>query len=348
MLLWNYEYSAFGIAKKTIETEKTKSGLMLFITGLISLYMIGCIFGLGFFLILLSLSMIFVPFLMPYFLYIFASLLRVISTIPSKSHGLTGGTVAVGDDVESNLLPIVTDEGNKSKGPSYSQNILSLICVLIALQSLGIGHLYGFGALGSITPALLYIVGYIFYNVKFVTGNQYSTTKILVSKIVPITIVLAIIIVLYSGYYGLTVMICVAIIFLAIWFTCNKHKILFYPYDPIENETFVKFTDNIQTYLPILCTKSKNPTDKKGDIEKIIDILLEMSKKAEAVAKTNAKAEADTAPSTTTAAPGTATAAPGTATAAPGTTNNEKSKPLFDSPSIKLTTSGTVGSKLNK
>ena len=320
MLLWNYEYSAFGIAKKTIETEKEKSGLMLFITGLISLYMIGCIFGLSFFVFLFGISMVYVPFLMPYFIYIFASLLRVPSTIVQTN----SATAAVASAAANNDAP---DEG---KGVSYFQNILSLIGVLIGLQSLGIGHLYGIGAYGSILPAVLYIAGYIIYNVKFVTSGEYSTTKILVSKIVPITIVLAIIIILYSGYYGATVMICVSIIFLAIWFTCNKHKILFYPYDPTENETFVKFSNDIQNVPTHKCSKQKDPKDNKGDIEKIIEILL---------AATKIATDAATAPGT----------APSTATnnsfiqnpiGLKVTANNVKSKPkpLFGSPSIKLTT----------
>ena len=72
-------------------------------------------------------------------------------------------------------------------------------------------------------------------------ANKYSITTILLSKLEYITYIIILILILYSSYYGTTVLISVIFIFLALWGLSNKHKLLFYPYIPSEDNTlFIK------------------------------------------------------------------------------------------------------------
>ena len=299
MYLWNYNTDENGLLKYTKEIAAKKSGGRLFVEGVIALYMMCTLFGAGIFIFMSSLSFVAVPFLMPYFIYLFATLTQIPCSLVSTAAQINA----------------VKAEGSE-EGPSYGKNMFALVGVLIGLQSLGIAHLYGFGAYGSITMAVVYIIGYIGSAVFTKNSQGYSTTSILLSKLVPITFCIAFIIILFSGYYGFTIMISVFLIFLSIWFTYNKHKLLFYPYDPAGNENFVKYNDNdyIQTYPSPSC--SKKPV--KGEdsyITQIINILLEENKPALAAATAAATAATAAATAAAAKAPATAAAAKAPATA---------------------------------
>ena len=261
LIIWDYDYK-----NHITKTDDSTSSLFSTIwRGYSAIIIICFLFGFSmWWLFLVAFAFIGLPFLLPFFIYIFASLLRIKSTIVQNDNK---DTIDKDEDKNKIQYPVINlikyiskifHIGNKSS--SYGYNILSFISILIGIMSIGIGNLFGVGSTGSIAPAIIYIIYFIISDIMIRNKEKYSVTNILLSKIEPITYIIAIIFFGFSAFYGTTVYIIVGIIFLALWGLSKKHQLLFYPYTPsINNNIFttIKFDSyNIGNTTPILCSSN--------------------------------------------------------------------------------------------
>ena len=216
--------------------------------GLSAIIIMLCLFGFSIWCILLY--AILIPFLLPFFIYIFACLIRIYSITNNdatneNNDDFTTSTTGVIKSITV-WLNVIND---KNTGLNYGLNFLSFFSVILAIMSYG-----------SIIPAIIYIIYFIIVDTITLKNKKYSITTILLSKIEPISYIIAIIIIAYSTYYGSMVSYIVGFLLVLLCIISKKHQLLFYPYIPENDKIFVKapiIANNIEikNTEPIKCSE---------------------------------------------------------------------------------------------
>ena len=259
LIIWYYDYKEDNVRK----TDDSNSTFFKTIwRGYTSIIIICTLFGISMWgLLLLGITLAGVPFLLPFFIYIFASLIRIPSTIMINKDTSTEPYYITINRIITYIYSLF-NKSSSTTGPSYGYNILSFFSVIFAIMSYN-----------SIIPAIIYIIYFIIVDANTINHNNYSISTILLSKIEAITYIIAGIIIYFSSYYDKTILITVCIIFLALLGISSKFKLLFYPYTPPTNDIFIKLTKDMLNNSPNLISCSY-----PIDIDKIIQTIANKSK----------------------------------------------------------------------
>ena len=133
------------------------------------------------------------------------------------------------------------------------------------------------------TPILGLIIILLYAYISKKNNKTYSTLNILLSKIEIITYFITFIFIAYSSYYGSNIMIAIVVIFIALWCTRGKHKLLYYPYDAKESPSiFTLLTNRYES----------SPAD-KADCNKVCETIPFYARAAESEKYQNIKNERD-------------------------------------------------------
>ena len=249
LVIWYFDYKN-GKIKKTDDSPSTF--ITTFWRGYSSIIIICSLFGISMWgLLLLGITFVGVPFLLPFFIYIFACLIRIYSSISNdvpteNKDDFTTSTTGLIKSI-TDFLNVTND---KNTGPSYGYNLLSFFSIVFAIMSYG-----------SIIPAIIYIIYFIIVDTITLNNKKYSITTILLSKIEPISYIIAIIIIAYSTYYGTMVSYIVGVLLVLLCIISKKHQLLFYPYVPENTTIFAKAvidsdTIEITNTTPIECNST--------------------------------------------------------------------------------------------